>query len=308
MHSKEHIYIGIEADEPHTAAMSHPQRSKDESRMWQDNLVELFLASGAKAKYLYQFMITSSGQWADMKHYPGLVDLKWSSGMTFKVVVNPGKNYTVEVQLPRKNMPDLGDTFMFNITRHRHLKDTKLKVLTPFYTWSAFAGSIRAEKCGIITGVKQPENLLDDGNFARFSGTEKGQRSRWNGASRVKVQFDRKSFVTGGASVIMDSVNKDLTQWFGSLKPKTRYRFSFYLKLENVKKLKSYAGLGVMVGFGNSKSFRAFRSLLAGDTPWRRYVFEITTPDVIKNPAVWFYFRNASGRVLVDEVKLTEIK
>ena len=75
-----------------------------------------------------------------------------------------------------------------------------------------------------------------------------------------------------------------------------------------MKKLKGNGGIGVMLGYGNSKSFRAFQALLAGDTPWRRFVFDVTTPDKINNPAVWFYFRNASGRVFVDEVKLVEIK
>ena len=228
--------------------------------------------------------------------------------MKFKTAVTPGKNYTVELRIPRKAMPELGDTFMFNITRHRQLSDAKLKVQTPFYTWSAFAGALRAEKCGIITNVKQPVNLVDDEDFSRFSGIAKGKRSGWNGARKVKVRFDRKSFVSGGASVIMDSVNTDLTQWFTQLKPDTRYRFSFYLKLENVKKLKSYAGVGVMLGYGNNKSFRAFPNMLAGNTPWRRYVFEVKTPAQLKAPAVWFYFRNASGRVLVDKVKVVEIK
>lgn len=308
MRDKEYFYIGIEADEPHTAAMVHPKRDVDDTRMWLDNLVELFFAPNAKSKYLYQFMITSSGQWADMKNYPGLVNTKWSSGMKFKTAVTPGKNYTVELRIPRKAMPELGDTFMFNITRHRQLSDAKLKVQTPFYTWSAFAGALRAEKCGIITNVKQPVNLVDDEDFSRFSGIAKGKRSGWNGARKVKVRFDRKSFVSGGASVIMDSVNTDLTQWFTQLKPDTRYRFSFYLKLENVKKLKSYAGVGVMLGYGNNKSFRAFPNMLAGNTPWRRYVFEVKTPAQLKAPAVWFYFRNASGRVLVDKVKVVEIK
>ena len=121
-------------------------------------------------------------------------------------------------------------------------------------------------------------------------------------ASRIK------EFIFFSCPRSLDSVNTDLTQWFTQLKPDTRYRFSFYLKLEDVKKLKSYAGLGVMLGYGNNKSFRAFPNMLAGNTPWRRYVFEVKTPAQLKAPAVWFYFRNASGRVLVDKVKVVEIK
>ena len=308
LYDKDYFYFAIVSDEPHTAAMSNPVRQNDDTRMWMDNLVELFLASDAKSKKLYQFMITSSGQWADMTNIPGKVDTSWNSGMEFKTSVTPNKCWSVEMRIPRKVMPELKETFMFNVTRHRQLTDTKVKVITHFYTWSAFAGALRAEKCGIITGAPQGTNLVLDGGFALPFGWGKGKRSPWHGAAKVQVQLETRSFVTGGRSVIMDSVNKDLTQWFKGLKPNTRYRLSFYLKLENVKKLKSYGGIGMMVGFGNNKSFRPFTSLLAGSTSFRRFAFEFKTPEVLKNPAVWFFFRNASGRVLVDEVKLVEVK
>lgn len=153
---KEYFYVGIESDEPHTDKMLCAPRKFDELNMWRDNLVELFFASRASSKTIYQYMLTSRGDVFDSKNVPGLIDKKWNSRLLYKPGVVPGKMWVAEVRIPRSSMPDLPkDRFMVNFTRGRVL-NIPGAVTVPYYTWSPFPRTQQAENCGVAVIGARP--------------------------------------------------------------------------------------------------------------------------------------------------------
>ena len=313
LHDKENFYFGFECEEPHTALMNHMDRKFDDGRMWMDNLVELFLAPGRKGNKLYQFMVTSNNSRADLRNFSGKTNYDWNSGFKSAVSVVPGKAWFAEIMIPRKSMPDIkGNRIAGNVTRGRILTDAKLHTAVPYYTWSAF-GPQTPENCGIIR-LEEPENrsIVKDGGFAIPMRWIKGKyNSPWYGARGVKVPYSTEQFRTNGRSVILDKISNTLLQYIPEVKPSTKYRLSFYVKMENVKPLNASGGFTMRLGFMSNRSIHPFARALTGTANWRRYVFEVTTPKDLgdrKRAAVVFYFRNATGRVLLDEISLTEVK
>lgn len=313
LHDKENFYFGFECEEPHTALMNHLERKFDDGRMWMDNLVELFLAPGRKGNKLYQFMVTSNNSRSDLRNFSGKTNYDWNSNFKSAVSVVPGKAWFAEIVIPRKSMPDIkGNRIAGNFTRGRILTNAKLHTAVPYYTWSAF-GPQTPENCGIIR-LETPVNrsIVKDGGFAIPMRWIKGKyNSPWFGARGVKVPYSTEQFRTNGRAVILDKVSNTLLQYIPEVKPSTKYRLSLYVKTENVKPLKAGGGFSMRLGFMSNRSIYPFARALTGTANWRRYVFEVTTPKDLgdrKRAAIVFYFRNATGRVLLDEVSLTEVK
>ena len=125
------------------------------------------------------------------------------------------------------------------------------------------------------------------------------------------MDFDNQYFRTCGASLIMDARRNTLSQWGLNLKPATKYRLSFYVKLEDVKPQKASGGLTLRIGFTSNRSIWPLNRPLHGTADWRRYVFDVTTPKDVGDPkreAIVFSFRDAAGRALLDGISLTELK
>ena len=313
LHDKEYFYFGFECEEPHTAKMNHVERKFDDGRMWVDNLVELFLAPERKGNSLYQFMVTSNNSRADLRNFSGKTNYAWNSNFKSAVSVTPGKAWYAEIAIPRSSMPDIkGNRIAGNVTRGRILTDAKLHMAVPYYTWSAF-GPQTPENCGVIR-LEEPENksIVKDGGFAIPMRWIKGKyNSPWYGAKGVKVPYSTEQFRTNGRSVILDNVSHTVMQYIPEVKPGTKYRLSFYIKVENVKPLGAASGFTMRLGFMSNQSIRPFARGVTGNANWRRYVFDVTTPKNlgdIKRASICFYFKNATGRVLLDEVSLVEIK
>ena len=313
LHDKEYFYFGIECEEPRTDLMNHLPRAFDDGNIWVDNLVEIFLAPGRKGNKLYQFMISSNNSSADLRNFSGKTDYKWNSNFKSAVSVVPGKGWFVEVMIPRSSMPDLqGNRIAANITRGRKLTDAKLCAAVPYYTWSAF-GLQTPENCGIVR-LEEPvtASIVRDGGFAIPMRWEKGKyTSPWYGARGVKVPFSKEYFRTNGTSVILDKNSHTLIQYIPAIKPDTKYRLSFYIKMEKVRLLQAGGGFTMRLGFMSNQSIRPFPRGLTGNAEWRRYVFDVRTPKNLgdrKKASICFYFKNAEGRVLLDEVTLAETK
>ena len=321
---KEYFYVGIEADEPHTAKMLCAKRQFDENAMWQDNLVELFFAANAQTDTIYQIMLTSAGMVCDLRTTPGMLNHSWNSGLVFKPGVVPGKKWIAEARIPRKSMPELkGDTFSVNFTRGRKL-DPAIKVIEPYYTWSRF-GKQKPENCGIaVMGAKPAsQSVIKGGDFDMpFT---KGNSLKINGKSvwyaPKKIVIDKEIFRTCGSSICLQNDGSDLLrQFFGktALKSKTRYKLSFFVRLENVSGGKAAPNAGFrsdlrFMNGGSNSVFYPFKQALRGTIPWTRFEFEFTTPEntgKTRNPYIGFYLdKNCKdGKVWLDHIELVEVK
>ncbi|MBR2374576.1 MAG: DUF4838 domain-containing protein [Lentisphaeria bacterium] len=315
---EKYFYIGIESDEPHTDKMLCAPRKFDELNMWQDNLVELFFAASPTSKTIYQIMLTSRGDVFDSRNIPGLMEKKWNSRLQYKPGVIPGRMWIAEVKIPRSSMPDIkGNNFVVNFTRGRVL-NMPGAVKVPYYTWSPFPRNQRAENCGTaIIGTKPASgSIVKNGDFTagitgkRFAGS-------WY-TTRV-IHLDRTVYRTCGQSVRLEPVKGSnlLRQIMAknTFKPNTRYRLSYFVKLENVngKGDKAGSGFSAMIRFGGSgKSwFYPTRSAFRGTMSWRRLEYEFTTPadpGSRNNPYLEFRISlHATGKAWVDHVEIVEI-
>ena len=314
---KDYFYVGIEADEPHTAKMLSVKRKFDENAMWQDNLVELFFAGKHSDSTLYQIMLTSAGAVCDLRATPGQNDHKWNSGVVFKPGVIPGKMWVAEAKIPRSSMPELkGNSFAVNFTRGRKL-DPSVNVIEPYYTWNKFLKQ-RAENCGTAVIGEKPESgsIIEMGDFnvpvkGRFMRNGKGS---WFAGKKLTV--DREVFRTTGTAIRLQNPDSNSVRQYISkarFKSETRYKLSFFVKLDKVTVGKR--GFSSDVRFGNGGRnfvFYPFKQHLTGDVQWTRFEFEFTTPAGVgakSSPYIGFYLeKSVSGSAWIDHVELVEIK
>ncbi|NLZ64465.1 MAG: DUF4838 domain-containing protein, partial [Lentisphaerae bacterium] len=317
---EDNFYFGIAADEPHTDKMVGTERKKDEIELWKDNLVELFFASDRTSPKLYQIMLGSNGNVTDLLCLPEGLDNTWDSDLEYKPGVVPGKMWVAEVRIPRRSMPDLkGQEFVANFTRGRVLDGAE--VVMPYYTWMPIRRQ-NSENCGTVTIGAVPENpsIVKYGDFAepvlnkRFLG-EWGSRSNWFGNKLLKR--DTEIFRTAGAAMRLEGDENTvdtLTQYLFDLKPNTRYRLSFFARMEEVSKTGAVAsGFYVNLRFGGeglNQTWSPLPQTMAGTMDWRRFEAETTSPDSVAvkhKPYLQFNLRHAPGKVWIDHVELIEV-
>lgn len=97
--------------------------------------------------------------------------------------------------------------------------------------------------------------------------------------------------------------------WKGPFKPNTKYRFSVFVKMENVRSGGGQYGGGVCfrIWDGRNTFYPDYR--MTGTTGWFNYVVEFTTPqDIGKHPhTLTLYLSNAVGSVLFSGALLEEV-
>lgn len=313
---KENFYFAFECEEPETSNLLEAKRKFDEMDLWRDNLAELFFSSDRKSDVLYQIMLGSNGCVTDMRWVVNKYDMKWNSNLEYKSGIIPGKKWIAEVRIPRSSMPELKGkkSFMANFTRGRMLKN---KNVLPYYVWSPFPKQ-NPENCGqILIADRVPcDSIIPFGDFEvkpygkRFLGHHK--KGLWYGIRTLTV--DNKTFRTAGASAVL--IPGESLVCFPKFKPGTKYRFSYSVKLENVKaQLRSASGFYAYIRTGGAGPAKQYFSLphaaMTGSNDWVRLEMEFTTPantGKLSQPSLGFTLRKATGKVWIDNVRLTEIK
>ena len=320
---KENFYVGIECDEPHTDKMICGKRADDDIEMWRDNLAELLFSSGPRDEFYYQIMLTSAGNFCDLRCEKLRLDTKWNSGLEYKCSVVPGKCWIAEVRIPRNSMPEIKDgTFAANFSRGRILKP-ECGVRVPHYRWFPDVARKSAQNCGTVVLGTAPgsASVISCGDF---DGPVAGNRIRvgkttaWISSGPITV--DKRNFVTKGQSVRLElpGGGRLLRQKIdpGQLKPGTRYRLSFYLKLENVVNRKNpRSGFFMDIRFGKKGTdnvlFPVNPSLL-GSRDWTRYQFDFTVPEGVGtagSPYIGFYLpAGAEGKVWIDHAEIVPVE
>jgi hypothetical protein len=241
---------------------------------------------------------------------------KWNSGAVAKTTIVPGKGWYAEVRIPRSSMPELKGkkSFMANFTRGRMLKG---KNVQPYYVWSPFPKQ-NPENCGVvIIGDKVPnDSIILYGDFEvkpygkRYLGDHK--KGQWFGYKTLTV--DNKTFRTAGASAVL--IPGEGLTYFPKFKPNTKYRFSFSVKLENVKALDRFAsGFYANIrtgGAGPAQQYFALpKAAMTGTNDWVRLEMEFTTPantGTLAKPYFTLNLRRATGKAWVDNVRMVEVK
>jgi len=312
LQDKDNFYFAFEAVEPHTDAMvAMTNRPADSSEVWIDNGAEIFLSADLASDFIYQFLFNSSGFKSDARNVVDRVDGKYDSNFEVKTSVVPGKRWIAEVRIPRKAMPELeGRTqIVGNFTRRRVLREIPVK--TTAYSWCRFPRNL-AENCGYIRLVPSadPVNLIRCSDFdtpihgKRFMGA-----TGWSCGTAL-IQ-DREYFITKGASLRLEGKSARARQSI-PVKPKRKYRISFFVRTENLKPgLMPMVRLGGKGKAGTIYLTGTYLDFIRGTTLWTRHEYILTTPDqeLGQNfpPHLEFTIGTSTGKCWIDHVEMTEI-
>ncbi len=317
MADEENFYFLFDCREPLTAKMRRSKRPFDDENMWEDNAVEIHLDPAGTRKQAFQIMIDSHGDIADLQYTPGKLGFnwKWHSKAVAKTSLNPGKNWFVEVKLPRKSVEaEKLTSLVANFNRHRTINGMKLH---PFYTWSPYARTFGdLPNFGRLYLGELPEkNLYTDGDF-KYTGIKRMWKSSWINWGPMPAR-DEKIFRTAGVSIRLegDSKRNAIIHRLPQLKPDTRYRLSFFIRQENVKLLPGKGpqggGFYIRIDDGNGKVRYFPGHSFFGSIPWTRweYIFK-TAPaktETLDRAYHHYILRNASGKVWLDHMELVEL-
>ena len=308
-----YFYFLADCREPFTDKMRREKRPFDHASMWMDNSLEFHLDPDGKRKTCYQIIVDSWGDIADLYNTPGKLDnnWKWNSGTVAKTTIVPGKGWYAEVRIPRSSMKNgFSNTFAANFNRHRVIDGVKVH---PFYTWSPYVLSFGnlANFGTIEIGAKEVENLVTDGDF-KVTGIKKAQGTAWFNWGALPYRDD-KCFRTAGVSMRLEGKRTSLVHKLPKLKSDTAYRFSFFVRQENIKLAPGKKGGGFYVRFdeGNGSVRYLPKHSYFGTIPWIRWEFNFRTSKkklgTTYSPYLHFVLSNSTGTAWVDHVELVEV-
>lgn len=306
-----YLYLGFECMEPAMDRLIVRQQQRDHADVWRDSEVEIFLNPSDDGKEYYHFMINADGVVADAAARKAgassQFDNKWNSQAQVKANRSSDR-WTLEIAIPLAELQGFNPKgFKANFGRHRVLAPPPSA--TTLYTWSPFVSNFHdVGNFGKLVFEPSKEiSLVTNGDFiAPLKGNWYYDPAQLNNS----IFLDDQVFMTGGRSLRFNGsgtfkVHQDLPQ----LKPDTTYALSFYVRLDDVKPLKTGGGVVVMLGDNQNNWFP--KLFYNGTMPWTRQGFLWKTrPDTNRIPArkasIRLYMFEASGTVWFDDVRLVE--
>ena len=145
-------------------------------------------------------------------------------------------------------------------------------------------------------------NLVHNGDFA----TDEGWRSFVGNRS---FAVDSSTSVAGGMSLRLWSTNRSDAAYYldGKLKPNTKYRVSWCMKLQDVRPLSEKCGVyGELIA--DAYICLPRRNAPIGTTDWIYQSYDIETPATIgakdRQPYFHFLMQNVTGTVWFDALRI----
>ena len=305
MYDAENFYFRFECEEKETGKMRVFKRPFDQKEVWQDSEVELFISPDGDRQHYYQVLVNALGSLTDLEVTRGADSLKWNSGAKIATKIFPGKGWQAEITLPRKSMRKAAtDGILVDFTRHRVLDG--VKVGTSYYCWSPFSRKFGdVSRFGkLLFKPDAAKNLFVNPEFAP-------ERAR----GLYRSTLDRTFFLTEGASVKMNcggAIDSGYKEYLKNLKPDTDYEVTFFVRLENVKKLEAKSsGFYLRFDYGNGKCiyYPPYPVQMDGSCPWTGFSFRVHTPKDLNSRKAYidFNLRKATGTAWLDHLRLIEI-
>lgn len=158
----QNLYLNVDCQEPKIDRLSYIERQDDDTTIWRDASVEIFLNPSGDRKNYYQIIVNPAGAVSDVKiERKGKKDFDWEWDGDVKVETSVNKDaWTAQLKIPLANFSDQpvkeGTKWVANVCRSRNLRDVA-RSENQFYTWSPFLGRgfHAPEKFGSIRFVKK---------------------------------------------------------------------------------------------------------------------------------------------------------
>ena len=333
-YENDELHVRYVCEEPYMDKLVAAKREYDDYEVWKDNSVELFFNPSGDRKVTYQFVVNSEGSLTDWKSISTgsktQGDISWKSNARCKITKEE-KQWIAELFIPLSNFPELDkNKATINFCRGRFVGVTNVHVL---YTFSPFVNFFHDfENYAIISYdmnqlVKNNEfNTGRMKNSARHYGgyVGKGKDYHYEGWITNKeyidnFALDNEVFFTAPSSLRIENKQREdgsspvkylsITNWI-ALKPSTKYRLSYMVKLKDV--VPFARGGGFLCNIYDAANLWFPQPALAGTLDeWISQSFEFTTnPETGSKvrPYMGLCIHNATGTVWVDHVVVEEIK
>ena len=307
------LVVSWHCDEPKVQSMAASTNADEiDGPCWNDSDVEFFINPSGDRKTIYQIAVNSKGAVYDSKAFMSNWDSKWSSGA--KVTPEIGDGYwKLVMRIPKKNLGRLDEHGVpMNFARHRVIVENG-KAAVEDYQWalSTDYGFSDTAAWGSLVWQRQ-NNLLMNPDFELTEPSGKPQNWYiWKDEKdnpECRFSMDATEFVAGGQSLRFDKPQPGRIAANQSFKgkPNTKYRFSFYMKTENVVPAQQNAGTGSWIQAGK-KAIGFPNPRVHGTTEWMRMATEFETDDGNSfSIGLWNWF--SSGTVWFDHLVLEEIE
>ena len=313
------LHIRFECAEPEIGNIAAIRRKADDPDIWRDNSVEVFLNPSGDRKTYYHLLMNSEGSLSDQKCVRlgagSSSDFSWNSDASVKVE-KLADAWIAEIAVPLKNLPGMKAEFPANFARNRILKHNG--GYEPLYQWSPFTrGFHDLENYGSLS-AEPDRNLIINSDFSipakhtnRHFGIWQGfeWQGGWIGDAANPPALDNAVCISLPAGLRLQGKDVQIQQSLPKLKPNTRYRLSFYVKLTDVKPLTRGGGVCANIWDDANRWFPA-HNWMTGTTDWTFQSYEFTSGKKT-NAEITSYIRlrilGAEGTVWFDDVRLEEI-
>lgn len=315
LRDNKNLYIAYECEEPEMADGFIQKLPFDDSNIWRNDSVEIFLNPAGKRDGYYQWMISRNGDFADLRiaMEDGIptADFKWNSGAKVGTSLQP-KSWTMEMAVPLANLGKIDEeNIVANFTRSRVLKSDRKA--TVFHSWSPFARRYNdVGNFGSLSFKKITEtNLLEGGNFdvvknGRFFG-KWGTDAEFVLPQNDYVALDSKTFLFGGKNLRISNPggkNISVAQYIHGMKQGVKYRVTFSVKVEMTDPMNG----GVFIQVNDGANISWPRPDIRQSIPWTTY----TMTFAVRKPSDMNYIRlyNYLGKAVVwyDGISIEEVK
>ena len=308
-----------ECEEPQMDRIVLKQRERDAAQLYADSCVELFLNPSGDRRNYFHFIVNTAGVLYDSKNFSSdnssFRDVKWESGAAVKTS-RTTNGWTAEIRVPKKALGTIAPSgFPVNFARHRALTE---KAAVPYYHWNPHPnrGFHAIENFGVMKpAALKRKNLIPGSDFdVTQTGVHAGKWHLWKEDRKGgdNHELDKRIFITAGRSLRLENVTGKRINAaipLDGVKPDTRYRFSFFIRTEDIRLLqKSSLGAGAFISANRGKFHVRGFARYSGTTPWIRECVEFTTPHLLEDRlTVGLWIWNATGKAWFDAVTLEEI-
>ena len=314
----ENLYVAFDFSEPKMDKVKCPDRKDNDSNVWKDNGVELFFNPDCSRKNYFLLIVNSAGNvrgYAYPIAYAAKSRKPWQVRVE-RAVKSDGKSWQGELRIPLADLKTAKmDKMVFNAARHQ----VREGMPEEYYSWTPYLNrslvSIFHDPDNFGTlffGQKPAKNLISDGDFLLPQRSKNQFSGKWFCSAllpkNTKIDYDCNSFISGSRSICLQSENNTvaLRHDLPDLKPNTKYRISYFVRLENVQLKARYSGAVLNIYAGGNKWFPS--KWLYGTVPWTYQEGTFTTgPNIGKKSYLLLYLMKASGKVWFDRIRLEEI-
>jgi len=313
------LHVGVVCHEPHVDRLRTAVTRHDDTDIWKDDDVELFLDPGITRKEYWQIMLNAAGTVADLRFADRRHDTAWESDVRCGITKSQDA-WVAEMAVPYAALkvaaPKPGDRWAANVCRSRALTDPAPGE-RQLLTWSrlvsrAFNNPGEFGRIVFTRDGHPPEdatNLLCNGSF------EDEHPRPWGGKN---ASVDPSASWEGLRSMRLTRLSAGepaavLQRLVGKIEPNREYRLSFLLKTEGVtpepgREQERLAGVGAELYLKGEGWAPCPQRAVRGAQDWRKYAVSVKVgAKVTAQPTVRFRIRWATGTAWIDSVALREV-